>query len=113
MYLQDRFFDSVSFWQQAYERSEAEQSRLMDRVYELEQRNEALLAKMQAQKVATQHEAQVSTKRKANGNSGACKRAKTQGNLQTQALETVIGRYKLVGQKDYIEERQSRTPSVR
>ncbi|EAW13109.1 uncharacterized protein ACLA_015510 [Aspergillus clavatus NRRL 1] len=76
----------------------------MDRVYELEQRNEALLAKMQAQKVATQHEAQVSTKRKANGNSGACKRAKTQGNLQTQALETVIGRYKLVGQKYYIEE---------
>lgn len=48
-YLEDRFFDSVSFWQHAYKKSEAEQSRLMDRIYELEQRNEVLITKLQSQ----------------------------------------------------------------
>ncbi|RMJ26192.1 hypothetical protein PHISP_02935 [Aspergillus sp. HF37] len=44
-----RFFDSVAFWQQAYEKSEAEQSRLLDRIYELELRNEALAEKLRVQ----------------------------------------------------------------
>ena len=42
----DKFFDSVSFWQQAYERSEAGQSKLQDQVHELNQRIEGLLAKL-------------------------------------------------------------------
>lgn len=41
----DRFFDSVAFWQAAHEKSEAEQTKLLDRIYELEQRNEILAAK--------------------------------------------------------------------
>lgn len=35
----ERHIDSVSFWREAYEKSEAAQSRLLDRIYELEQRN--------------------------------------------------------------------------
>lgn len=42
----EKFFDSVSFWQKAYERSEAGQSELRDQIHELNQRNEALLAKL-------------------------------------------------------------------
>ncbi|KAL6238545.1 hypothetical protein BDW75DRAFT_246978 [Aspergillus navahoensis] len=42
----EKFFDSVSFWKQAYERSEAEKSTLMDRIFELEQHNEELVGKM-------------------------------------------------------------------
>ncbi|KAJ5832602.1 hypothetical protein N7474_000913 [Penicillium riverlandense] len=41
-----KFFDSVRFWQQASEGSEAEQSKLRDRIFELEQRNEGLTAKL-------------------------------------------------------------------
>ncbi|KMU74089.1 hypothetical protein DIZ76_016672 [Coccidioides immitis] len=33
--------DSTAFWREAYEKSEAAQSRLLDRIYELEQRNGA------------------------------------------------------------------------
>ncbi|KAL4973146.1 hypothetical protein BDW66DRAFT_108856 [Aspergillus desertorum] len=44
----EKFFDSVSFWKQAYEKSEAEKSTLSDRIFELEQRNEELLGKMRA-----------------------------------------------------------------
>ncbi|KAL2821560.1 hypothetical protein BJX63DRAFT_427556 [Aspergillus granulosus] len=43
------FFDSVAFWKQAHDKSEAEQSKLRDRVYELEQCNEMLLARVRAQ----------------------------------------------------------------
>ncbi|KAL4904814.1 hypothetical protein BDW74DRAFT_178388 [Aspergillus multicolor] len=42
----EKFFDSVSFWRQAYEKSEAEKSALLDRIFELEQRNEDLLEKL-------------------------------------------------------------------
>ncbi|RHZ52205.1 uncharacterized protein CDV56_102059 [Aspergillus thermomutatus] len=104
VYLEDRFFDSVSFWQHAYERSEAEQSRLMDRIYELEQRNEALLAKLQPQNPLSQENAQVSAKRKANGNVNARKRAKTQVNLQSQAAGMALETSKLAEQPEYMEE---------
>ncbi|GIJ99849.1 hypothetical protein Aspvir_003857 [Aspergillus viridinutans] len=103
-YLGDRFFDSVSFWQHAYKRSEAEQSRLMDKIYELEQRNEALLAKLQLQNPLSQENTQVSAKRKANGNPNARKRAKTQVNLQSQAFGTALETSKLVEQPEYMEE---------
>ncbi|EEQ32285.1 conserved hypothetical protein [Microsporum canis CBS 113480] len=35
--------DSTAFWREAYEKSEAAQSELLDKIYELEQRNEARL----------------------------------------------------------------------
>lgn len=107
-YLEDRFFDSVSFWQHAYKKSEAEQSRLMDRIYELEQRNEALLAKLQSQNSLSQEITQVSAKRKAKGNLNARKRAKTQVNLQGQAFGMALESSKLVEQPEYMEECQSR-----
>ena len=44
----DKYVDGVSFWQRAYEKSEAEQSRLLDRIYELEQRNTSLTVKLEA-----------------------------------------------------------------
>ncbi|KAF4238836.1 hypothetical protein CNMCM6805_006212 [Aspergillus fumigatiaffinis] len=103
-YFEDRFFDSVSFWQHAYKKSEAEQSRLMDRIYELEQRNEALLAKLQSQNSLSQEITQVSAKRKANGNLNARKRAKTQVNLQGQAFGMALESSKLVKQPEYMEE---------
>jgi hypothetical protein len=43
-----KFFDSVSFWKQAYEKSEAEKSTLLDHIFELEQRNEELVGKLRA-----------------------------------------------------------------
>lgn len=80
----DKFFDSVRFWQQAYEKSEAEQSKLLDRIYELEQRNTALLSK--EQKEGQDGKTAESSKRKANPNGCANKkRAKTQAPKQTAA----------------------------
>ncbi|EFW19484.1 hypothetical protein D8B26_007710 [Coccidioides posadasii str. Silveira] len=38
---QEYHLDSTAFWREAYEKSEAAQSRLLDRIYELEQRNGA------------------------------------------------------------------------
>jgi hypothetical protein len=111
-YFEDRFFDSVSFWQHAYKKSEAEQSRLMDRIYELEQRNEALLAKLQSQNSLSQEITQVSAKRKANGNLNARKRAKTQVNLQSQAFGMALESSKLVKQPEYMEESQSRMSTL-
>lgn len=42
----DKYFDSVAFWKQAYTKAEATQSRLNDRIYELEQRVETLKLKL-------------------------------------------------------------------
>lgn len=84
-YTHDKFFDSVSFWQQAYERSEAEQCNLLDRIYELEQRNESLRARLQDAGDAGAENGQAALKRKTTAKgaapgSGAMtrKRAKTQ-----------------------------------
>lgn len=91
--LPNKFFDSVSFWQQAYEKSEAEQSKLLDRIYELEQRNTALLAKSQIGNVAEDEKPPESSKRKANpknaGTATARKRAKTQGPGQGSVLSNL------------------------
>lgn len=91
--LQNKFFDSVSFWQQAYEKSEAEQSKLLDRIYELEQRNTALLAKSQIGNVAEDEKPPESSKRKINpkdaGTATARKRAKTQGPGQGSVLSSL------------------------
>ncbi|KAJ5213498.1 hypothetical protein N7449_000667 [Penicillium cf. viridicatum] len=61
----DKFFDSVSFWQQAYERSEAGQSKLQDQVHELNQRIEGLLAKLHAKVTGNENENMPVNKRKA------------------------------------------------
>ncbi|KAJ5347608.1 hypothetical protein MYU51_003677 [Penicillium brevicompactum] len=45
----DKFFDSVSFWQQAYEQSEAKQSKLQDQVHELQQKIDDLVWKLRVQ----------------------------------------------------------------
>lgn len=107
----DKFFDSVSFWQQAYERSEAEQSKLLDRIFELEQRNTALLAKTQKGDVGEEEQLPESSKRKANpknptGAATARKRAKTQvpaqgggGSLGVQG--SVLDRVKYMEECEY------------
>ncbi|PWY65875.1 hypothetical protein BO83DRAFT_410792 [Aspergillus eucalypticola CBS 122712] len=84
-YTHDKFFDSVSFWQQAYERSEAEQCNLLDRIYELEQHNESLRARLQGADDAGAENGQSALKRKTTAKGAAPgsgvmtrKRAKTQ-----------------------------------
>ncbi|KAJ6102663.1 hypothetical protein N7486_005090 [Penicillium sp. IBT 16267x] len=42
----DKFFDSVAFWQKAYNESEAEQAKLLNKVFELEQRTQGLRSKI-------------------------------------------------------------------
>lgn len=78
----DKFFDSVSFWQQAYERSEAGQSKLQDQVHELNQRIEGLLAKLHAKVTGNENETVPANKRKApavgkNANSSNMARKRT------------------------------------
>ncbi|KAE8148965.1 hypothetical protein BDV25DRAFT_141284 [Aspergillus avenaceus] len=99
----ERFFDSVSFWRGAYEKSEAEQSKLLDRIYDLERRNEALTAKLQAREVP--YEDQSSLKRK--GAAGkkvvtARKRAKTQ--MGSGSLSTGVGLQDAFGPLHSLEE---------
>lgn len=78
----DKFFDSVSFWQQAYERSEAGQSKLQDQVHELNQRIEGLLAKLHTKVTGNANGALPANKRKApavgkNANSSNMARKRT------------------------------------
>ncbi|CAI7638435.1 unnamed protein product [Penicillium viridicatum] len=78
----DKFFDSVSFWQQAYERSEAAQSKLQDQVHELNQRIEGLLAKLHTKVTGSENENIPANKRKApavakNANSSNMARKRT------------------------------------
>ncbi|KAJ5656318.1 hypothetical protein N7507_008268 [Penicillium longicatenatum] len=42
----DKFFDSVAFWQKAYKESETEQVKLLNKVFELEQRTQDLRSKI-------------------------------------------------------------------
>ncbi|KAJ5558405.1 hypothetical protein N7535_008615 [Penicillium sp. DV-2018c] len=81
--MTEKFFDSVSYWRGAYEQAEAGQSKLREEVHELKQRNEALLARLQAQGVQHEDESSPTDKRKASavsknasGTSMARKRAK-------------------------------------
>ncbi|KAJ5757456.1 uncharacterized protein N7511_006150, partial [Penicillium nucicola] len=84
----DKFFDSVSFWQQAYEQSEAGQSKLHDQIHELQQRNTGLIAKMQAKSLEHENESPQINKRKAHvgkktkGPNGAKKRANIPEKMQ-------------------------------
>ncbi|GAD95356.1 hypothetical protein NFIA_074750 [Paecilomyces variotii No. 5] len=86
--LPEKHLDSVAFWQQAYEKSEASQSKLLDRIYELEQRNNALLLKLQP-KEQEEKKPQGLGKRKSKANevvSAPLKRAKTQ--ITTSSVDT-------------------------
>ncbi|PYH43862.1 uncharacterized protein BP01DRAFT_344147 [Aspergillus saccharolyticus JOP 1030-1] len=80
----DQFFDSVAFWQQAYERSEAEQSKLLDRIYELEQHNEVLSTKLQSLDAARSDGIQEPIKRKAISDSNSRKKPRTQAQSQSR-----------------------------
>jgi hypothetical protein len=60
-----KFFDSVCFWQKAYEESQAEQTKLLNTIYELEQRNPILLAKANKETPESGSKNGASTKRKA------------------------------------------------
>lgn len=85
----------MAFWQQAYEKSEAEQSKLLDRIYELEMRNEGLLAKVKFGRDAGAMGDMVEVgKRKGSDvtNSGtAKKRTKTQGPTASNGLLDTVG----------------------
>ncbi|KAL4920448.1 hypothetical protein BDW62DRAFT_198765 [Aspergillus aurantiobrunneus] len=75
----DKFFDSISFWKQAYEKSEAEQSQLLDRNFELEQRNAILMAKVHPrEEIPAEVIVQKPLKRRATRSQTTNKRAKTQ-----------------------------------
>jgi hypothetical protein len=84
----DKFFDSVSFWQQAYEQSEAGQSKLHDQIYELQQRNSNLLAKLGAKNPVNENGVSQTNKRKApagtnvKSSNGAKKRAEIPDQMQ-------------------------------
>lgn len=103
-YPQEKFFDSVSFWQKAYEKSEAEQSKLLDRIFELERRNEALTAKLQAQEADVGKDEGPSKRKTPSGKNpvGARKRTKTQVNTGASGGLTIgdsVG-----GGFEYVEE---------
>lgn len=65
----EKFFDSVSFWQKAYEESQAEQTKLLNNIYELEQHNQRLLAKVKKEYPEGDSMNGISTKRKAGSTS--------------------------------------------
>ncbi|KAL2800451.1 hypothetical protein BJX66DRAFT_332028 [Aspergillus keveii] len=100
----EQFFDSVAFWKEAHDKSEAEQNKLRDHVYELEQCNEMLLARVRAQGTGLVETAlQGSTKDGAAGNSTS--RARTQLHL-TLSLPTV-------GTQGLVNAEDSRAPFMR
>ncbi|KAJ5678043.1 uncharacterized protein N7477_003676 [Penicillium maclennaniae] len=59
-----KFFDSVAFWQRAYEESQAELTKLLNNIYELEQSNRCLLAESKAKAQEGDGINGISTKRK-------------------------------------------------
>lgn len=64
--------DSVAFWQQAYEKSELAQSQLLDRIYELERRNDALMDRMRSNGMEAVSQApKYSSKRKSKDQGGS------------------------------------------
>ncbi|KAJ5697575.1 hypothetical protein N7488_011259 [Penicillium malachiteum] len=58
-----KFFDSVAFWQKAYKDSEAEQTKLLNTIFELEQRTQGLRAKIKDSQMGLHNDSQ-SMKRK-------------------------------------------------
>ncbi|PGH04599.1 hypothetical protein GX51_03432 [Blastomyces parvus] len=114
--LPEKHVDSITFWREAYEKSESAQSKLLDKIYELEQRNAALLLK------GGEHNASETktpgTKRKTNGDGDSTvpshlqKRAKTakNGRLNTSRPQAI---YFLSGMADELGFSKTTTPFLR
>lgn len=62
-----KFFDSVCFWQKAYEESQEEQTKLLNTIFELEQRNQTLLSKVNKEFLECESKNRTSAKRKVGG----------------------------------------------
>lgn len=94
MIASDKYFDSVAFWKQAYVNSEAAQSKLLDRIYDLEQRNGSLLVKLKHE--SGDEQMQRSDKRKGSSEPGASgaakKRVKTAASPRSSATGTGRGK---------------------
>ena len=102
----EKYFDSVSFWQKAYEKSEAEQSRLLDHTYELEQRNAALVAKLKTN--STGDSAAALQSEDSDGNDRVSSKRKVAGEnmtsrKKTKATGSQIGSGSLVDGLEYLE----------
>ncbi|KAJ5152298.1 hypothetical protein N7492_010593 [Penicillium capsulatum] len=72
---QDKFFDSVTFWQKAYEASEAEQAKLLNTIHDLEQRNQGLLSRLRTEPSASDDK-HISGKRMSAGVNKASRESK-------------------------------------
>ncbi|EEH22781.1 hypothetical protein PABG_04992 [Paracoccidioides brasiliensis Pb03] len=85
--MPEKYLDSITFWREAYEKSESAQSKLLDKVYELEQQNASLLAKGRGNTLLGFEESMA--KRRVNGNGDSTvsnhslKRAKTAKNSRS------------------------------
>ncbi|KAJ5098515.1 hypothetical protein N7532_005516 [Penicillium argentinense] len=60
----EKIFDSAFFWKSAYEKSEAEQAKLLNTIYDLEQRNQSLSSKLYPTDSIAQSNKTSSTKQK-------------------------------------------------
>ncbi|CAG8053124.1 unnamed protein product [Penicillium olsonii] len=93
----DKFFDSVSFWQQAYTQSEARQIKLHDQVHDLQQKIEDLRAKLRAKDADGTEVSQINkrkarpprTNRDRGCPNGTTKRAKIPGSLNPRCRRRV------------------------
>lgn len=92
----DKYFDSVSFWKNAYTQAEDAQSKLTDRIYDLEQHVESL--KLKLNHATIEEVVQGSAKRKAgddmDASSSTRKRQKTSSGPKTH-ISIVSGTDKL------------------
>lgn len=77
----EKHLDSITFWREAYEKSESAQSTLLDKIYELEQRNATLILK-NGECDASEPKSSL-TKRKLNGNGDSAKLSHSQKRFKT------------------------------
>ncbi|EGC44491.1 conserved hypothetical protein [Histoplasma capsulatum var. duboisii H88] len=77
----EKHLDSITFWREAYEKSESAQSTLLDKIYELEQRNATLILK-NGECNASEPKSSL-TKRKMNGDGDSAKLSHSQKRSKT------------------------------
>ncbi|OJD17887.1 hypothetical protein AJ78_02059 [Emergomyces pasteurianus Ep9510] len=78
--LPTKHLDSITFWREAYEKSESAQSKLLDKIYELEQRNAALLLKAGKDNAAGTKASIVKRKMNGDGDSTALNHSQKRAN---------------------------------